>query len=145
MLVNDFDYAGPAEDFTVIENGRRRVVAGVPGDEEGSRCPFFSHVRKVNLRDKLTDRGPSSQFRLLRRGIPYGLPWSATETEPADRGLLFLSYQRDIEQFLTPSVNWMKQSSAPEGFGHDLLVGQTGGSREAARRNSDGIILFAPP
>ena len=50
----------------------RHVIAGVTGDDDAVRCPHFAHIRKVNLRDKLTDQGPSFRFRMLRRGIPYG-------------------------------------------------------------------------
>jgi deferrochelatase/peroxidase EfeB len=99
-------------------------ISGAPGDNGALRCPHFAHVRKVNLRDKLTDQGPSFRFRILRRGIPYGAPWTDGEAEAPDRGLLFLSYQRDLQAFMTLSSAWMNRPGAPEQAGHDFLVGQ---------------------
>ena len=129
---NHFDYASASPDASVVTTDVATAVAGVAADEAGYRCPHFAHVRKVNLRDKLTDRGPSANFRLLRRGIPYDVP--GTE----DRGLLFLSYQRDLEQFMAVMVNWVNGGSAPEGAsGHDLLLGQ-GPTLTAVRSFADG-------
>ena len=130
--LNHFDYADQVGDTRVSTNDGVLPVRGAPGDAAGLRCPHFAHVRKVNLRDKLTDQGPSFKFRILRRGIPYG------RAGDADRGLLFLSYQRDLEQFMTLSANWMNSAAAPEGFGHDLLLGQTASERAATRLFPDG-------
>jgi hypothetical protein len=38
------------------------------------------------------------------------------------------------DQFLTLSQTWMNSATAPEGFGHDLLVGQRRQGRRAIRR-----------
>jgi Dyp-type peroxidase family len=130
--LNHFDYADRVPDTQVVVAGGQLPVRGSPGDPGGLRCPYFAHVRKVNLRDKLTDRGPSFTFRILRRGIPYG------HTGDVDRGLLFLCYQRDLEPFMTLSANWMNSAAAPEGLGHDLLVGQNLSERRATRRFADG-------
>jgi Dyp-type peroxidase family len=139
--LNHFDYVDAVPPTTVHTEQGPVAVRGVGGDDPGFRCPRFAHVRKVNLREKLTDRGPSAAFRLLRRGIPY-------DAGPGDRGLLFLSYQRSIEQFMTLAVNWMNGSSGPEGdSGHDLLVGQPAASRSAVRAFADGrrVALAALP
>jgi deferrochelatase/peroxidase EfeB len=62
-------------------------------DLRGTVCPFSAHIRRANPRDdvELADR---RQHRLLRRGIPFGLPSSSTPQAPVDdkkpRGLLFL-------------------------------------------------------
>jgi Dyp-type peroxidase family len=138
--INHFDYADAVPSTQVQTTQGVAPVAGAPGDVEGLRCPHFAHVRKVNLRDKPTDIRPSQFFRLLRRGIPYGPAWSKKETVAPDRGLLFVSYQQNIEQFITLSTLWMNQTSSPEGaHGHDLLVGQNAsGARTAQRTFSDG-------
>lgn len=133
MELNHFDYGFDTPDVATLEG---RVISGVVNDDAGLRCPHFAHIRKVNLRDKLTDQGPSHRFRILRRGIPYGSPWQPGETEAPDRGLLFLSYQKDIEAFLTLSTNWMNSPNAPEGHGHDLLLGQS--------QNGRAAVLFRP-
>jgi deferrochelatase/peroxidase EfeB len=65
----------------------------------------------------------------LRRGVPFGPPYDhETPDDPinaTDRGLLFLAYQRSInDQFITLNKNWMNSDVAPADGGYDLLVGQ---------------------
>ena len=138
LEINHFDYAADVPDVRVNAAEGPSVISGAPADVTGERCPHFAHIRKVNLRDKLTDQGPSFRFRMLRRGIPYGRPFRETAPDDEDRGLLFLAYQKDLQPFLTASTTWMNSAAAPEGFGHDLLVGQHRGGRGAERLNSDG-------
>lgn len=76
------------------------------------KCPFASHVRKMNPRgdlepDQIEDR------RVMRRGIQYGPEVNDREKEQhkteKDRGLLFVSYQSNLEkgfQFLQKS-KWL--------------------------------------
>ncbi|HEY9602133.1 MAG TPA: Dyp-type peroxidase, partial [Allocoleopsis sp.] len=104
-------------------------------DSIGNICPFAAHIRKVNPRDGSTDQGPPEttlQFRILRRGIPFGTPiadpFNPTEEElRVERGLLFLCYQTSIEnQFEFLSQTWMNslknpQSTDPGSF--DMIVG----------------------
>lgn len=136
MLNNFFGYAVDEPDAIIID-GATRIVPGVAHDSEGVRCPHFAHVRKVNLRDKPTDQGSSLRFRILRRGITYGPPFVEGEADGVDRGLLFLSYQRTLDpQFLTLSATWMNGPDAPEGNGHDLLVGQDRQGRFAERSDN---------
>jgi Dyp-type peroxidase family len=141
--LNHFDYQDAVPAATVHTPAGPVAVTGAQGDISGGRCPHFAHVRKVNLRDKPTDVRPSMFFRIIRRGIPYGPPWKEGETEVPDRGLLFLSYQRDLNQFMTLSALWMNQRTSPEtDAGHDLLVGQRRtGLREAVRTLPDGKVV----
>lgn len=104
-------------------------------DFEGVMCPLVAHIRKVNPRDIDTgDLGPQTENltrRILRRGIPYGRPLPpGTIEDPNDeeRGLLFLSYQADIQkQFERLCQSWMNQSNEPQAGtnGFDMVVGQT--------------------
>lgn len=151
MAINFFGYAAPEAAARVRgEEGLEaevRVVPGSPEDNGGLRCPHFAHIRKVNARDKGTDLGASTRFRILRRGIPYGPPVAEGEAACFDRGLLFLSYQRSLHpQFLTLFATWMNQDDAPEGFGHDLLAGNHLPERRAERFFADGsrCTLAAP-
>lgn len=104
-------------------------VAGVAADPDGLVCPLHAHVRKVNPRDSTTNLGGAThtqQLRILRRGIPYGPPvLDRTLDDGADRGLIFLSFQRSIrEQFEKLSQDWMNSALKPEADrGHDVLVG----------------------
>jgi len=144
--MNHFDYAAAMPATTEHGPGGPIAVTAAPDDVDGSRCPHFAHVRKVNLRDKPTDIRASQLFRMLRRGIPYGPPWQAGESNPPDRGLLFLSYQRRLDQFLTPSALWMNQATSPEGpHGHDLLVGQRRTGRQATRTLEGTAVTLTSP
>ena len=142
LEINHFDYADAVPDVEVDLSTGRAVIAGVSGDPTGAVCPHFAHVRKVNLRDKLTDQGPSFRFRMLRRGIPYGAAFRPAAPDDEDRGLLFLAYQRDLQAFLTISATWMNSAAAPEGYGHDLLVGQDRAGRLAERQVDGTRVTF---
>jgi Dyp-type peroxidase family len=102
--------AGPENDFLFAD------------DPEGSKCPFASHVRRVNPRGELDHvaHTPDWQNRIARRGIPYGSP------EDADAGLLFMCYQSDIgQQFEVIQSNWCNFPHFPVlRTGRDPLVGQ---------------------
>jgi Dyp-type peroxidase family len=131
-----------------------RTVAQAPDDQGGLICPKFAHIRKVNPRDLVTDQEGGElgtrSFQMLRRGITWGKPYVEGEPpENADRGLLFMSYQTDIEnQFELLSTRWMNTDRAPEldGPGFDLLVGQNNdGDRTAELHASedDSVTLVA--
>src|SRR5215212_6966730 len=114
--INFFSFADDEPDATVVVDGKSVTVPGAPGDDAASRCPHFAHIRKVNLRDKGTDKGSPLRFRILRRGIPFGPPFADGEANGVDRGLLFVSYQRNLElQFMTLVETWMNAPDAPEG------------------------------
>jgi Dyp-type peroxidase family len=92
-------------DFLYLTN---REGAMASNDPDGVNTPTFAHVRWANPRDSDRDRTmqttdtnlhENNQHRMLRRGIPYGPPWAKDkETERNPRGLLFICYQRDLEQ-----------------------------------------------
>jgi Dyp-type peroxidase family len=110
-------------------------------DGDGIVCPLAAHIRKVNPRNVGTDQGSPSHTlvrRLLRRGIPYGPPLPVGGgNDGLDRGLLFLSYQTDIqEQFMFLASGWANAANAPVaavgapdgghevGDGYDMIIGQ---------------------
>jgi Dyp-type peroxidase family len=94
-------------------------------DDPGFRCPHLAHVRKVNPRDDPTDTGDVLRRRILRRGLPFGPPWSqATATQ--ERGLMFACYQASIkDQFEFLMTNWVNKANTPRADpgGTDLLIG----------------------
>ncbi len=129
-FANDFNFKSDTKGFT-LENGQ--VLDPVKSDPQGSKCPMFAHIRKVNPRDLATDQGAETNtatFRILRRGIPFGKQYNHTSTDdPAnkeERGLLFLCYQTSIQnQFELLTNKWMNKEARPEtNVGHDILVGQ---------------------
>ena len=124
-----------ASDVPALVLNTGEHVGGVGGDPlvlKGARCPIWSHIRKVNPRDLLTNLGGPDDTRarqMLRRGIPFGPPYHRDDPghpdNAAERGLLFLAYQASItEQFETLNMNWMNSDTGPMARGFDLLVGQ---------------------
>jgi|JI8StandDraft_1071087.scaffolds.fasta_scaffold00148_5 Dyp-type peroxidase family len=86
-------------------------------DPDASHCPFAAHIRKVNPRAGARDEVDVP--RLLRRGLPFGLP------EEEDHGLLFLAFQSSIpDQFEKLTRKWMNGAISPNP-GNDLLVGRS--------------------
>lgn len=102
-------------------------------DGSGSKCPFHAHIRKVNPRGTtpLTSLRKEREHRIVRRGIPYGLPMPGiADPMPSDpnpaapRGLLFMCFQRDINrQFEFIQRTWVDNVIFPRGI---LLQGNTG-------------------
>lgn len=113
-------------------------------DEDGLKCPFHSHIRKVNPRDTtpLTSLESEKRRRIVRRGIPYGKPMpgiaDSNDSDPdglAPRGLLFMCFQQNIEdQFEFIQRTWVDNEHFPTGIptlgvlqkdtGDDPLIGQ---------------------
>jgi Dyp-type peroxidase family len=95
------------------------------GGDPGDRCPMHAHIRKVRPRGRIK----YPRARIVRRGVPYG-PYDPTDPKmkPPEKGsgLLFLSFQRNIEsQFGRVQSNWMNTVDAPEeGAGQDTVSGQ---------------------
>ena len=99
-----------------------------PADPDGTGCPWFAHVRRMDPRGhRPADRRPRP---LLRRGIPYGpATWDAVADGDVsvDRGLLGLFFCADIEaQFEELVGAWANDGppGAPRGRqAHDPLAG----------------------
>lgn len=63
-------------------------------DQTGEQCPFQSHVRRTNPRDR------KPMPRIVRRGMSYGPRVDGSGYETADRGVIFMAYNASIaEQF----------------------------------------------
>ncbi len=112
-------------------------------DVDGLVVPRAAHIRKAYPRDDTTPTGTEADtqtHRLLRRGIPYGrsyragAPVGSPGAAAADRGLLFLCYQSDIErQFEFVQSRWVNNPDAPgAGDGHDPVISQMSGDRTFA-------------
>jgi Dyp-type peroxidase family len=139
---NYFAYGAPLPPLNLPDG---TSVPGAPRDPDavfgGSICPAYAHIRKVNPRDLGTDKGGAAEtrrFQMLRRGIPFGPSYNHEDpdgqTNEYERGLLFLSYQRSIEdQFETLNSDWMNNEDTPTAGGFDVLVGQNaaGGHHDA--------------
>ena len=101
---------GPRNDFTYA------------GDPAALRCPFASHVRRVNPRGEFdaVAHTPDVQNRIARRGIPFGRPGDERV------GLLFACFQADVgSQFELIQNNWCNFPHFPVlHSGPDPLVGR---------------------
>ncbi|MFB6613385.1 peroxidase [Streptomyces sp. NPDC056367] len=104
-------------------------------DPQGWTTPLFAHIRKASPRGGLvTAPGrpplPASALdnrRIIRRGIPYG-PAHREDSGPADRGLVFVSYQADlVEQFEFIARKWCNSTDFPPARhpqpGSDTVIG----------------------
>jgi len=110
-----------------------------PADALARLCPHWSHIRKVNPRDDVTDLGDGFDTltrRMIRRGIPYGEPLTPGRPDDGvDRGLLFLAYHASIEQsFEKITSDWVNQTQNPSPDGHDPIMGQTNADGSRVRR-----------
>lgn len=110
VSLQDEPGAGPVNGFSYAD------------DKLGRRCPFHSHIRRVNPRgdlDFITET-PDRENRIARRGLPYGRPG-----EPRV-GLLFMCFQSSISsQFELIQINWANFPDFPRlGIGPDPLIGQ---------------------
>jgi len=87
-------------------------------DQDGLRCPAGAHIRRSNPRDSSADDPgrrliSTKNHRIMRRGRPYGLPIEDPPTAPgeeaaAERGLLFICLNADIErQFEFVQHTWL--------------------------------------
>ena len=82
-------------------------------DPQGLGCPIGAHIRRTNPRDGL-DGGVSAVegHRLLRRGIPYGMPLpEGMPDDGAERGLIFVVCNVNLrEQFEFVQRLWLNDS-----------------------------------
>lgn len=85
-------------------------------DPKGLRCPFGSHIRRVNPRDNFEDNKPeeslrlSKRHRILRRGKLYGNPHfgsAANYKTEGEVGQMFICFNADISrQFEFIQYTW---------------------------------------
>ncbi len=128
---NHFAYINPVPPINVITSSyTNEEVLGTKGDLLGKICPIAAHIRKVNPRDFGSEKGAGEialTKRILRRGIPYGVPYDEENPEQ-ERGLLFLCYQTSIEdQFEFIQTAWANQKILPGDGGEDPIIGQNEG------------------
>jgi Dyp-type peroxidase family len=110
-------------------------------DPNGEIVPRAAHIRKVYPRNEPTPGGGEADaqtHRLLRRGIAYGDPYDpgapagTSHAGDADRGLLFLCYQRSLEdQFEFVQKLWVNNPNFPQPTdGQDPIIAQEATNKE---------------
>ena len=115
-------------------------------DKAGIQCPLHAHARRMNSRGEFQEKGRSNvddprrysaeepNYRIVRRGMPYGKvdesAWEKrhhygedgyTSSGNGDRGLLFMSFQADLENF-----EMLQQSANASEFYDPARTGQRG-------------------
>ncbi|TGE05450.1 Dyp-type peroxidase [Hymenobacter fodinae] len=151
MLVGRYEDGTP-----VVERGSDGLINPIANnfdyaeDMQGHRCPFHSHIRKMNPRGETAQQatGASAEEReemrkeellrrLTRRGIPFGDPEEAQKEDGKPVGLLFMCFQRNIAQqyefiqkFWANNAGFLKKEPAT---GLDPIIGQ--GTRDKLRFN----------
>ncbi|WP_138505950.1 Dyp-type peroxidase [Nostoc sp. PA-18-2419] len=110
-------------------------------DTQATRCPFHTHIRKVNPRGD-TGRVESSpgfdealkverKHRIARRSVSFG-EQDCTKEPTTGSGLLFLCFQADIEnQFNLIQTRWANPKNFVQvNVGPDPLIGQPQGTQK---------------
>jgi Dyp-type peroxidase family len=103
-------------------------------DDQGAVCPFQAHIRKTNPRGDLARFIPGQtdeverSLRILRRGITFGerpdlQPGSELPAPSEGVGLLFMSYQQRLIQFVIQQEGADSDDFVQTGIGPDATLG----------------------
>jgi Dyp-type peroxidase family len=122
-------------------------------DMQGLKCPFSSHIRRVNPRDALkNDLVATDLHYFLRRGTNYGppLPEGVLEDDGADRGGVFLLIGAHLtRQFEFVQSQWITDGNfISHGTEQDPIIGNAneGGTytmpKYPIRRRLHGLPQF---
>ncbi|EFA71897.1 Dyp-type peroxidase [Cylindrospermopsis raciborskii] len=142
LVVGRF-YDGTPVTLTDIPTFLHNITNNFNYDDDlaGTKCPFHSHVRKMNPRGDTGNVVSSSGFdealaverkhRIARRGVSYGSNDPAHDPE-TDSGLLFLCFQADIEnQFNFMQTRWANATGFVQAnVGPDPIIGQPQGTQK---------------
>jgi Dyp-type peroxidase family len=130
---------------------KRNKFGYMASDPSGFACPLGAHIRRTNPRDSLEPDPDQSirtvrRHRLLRRGVPFGPRWTQSDEttgEKADRGLLFICINADIQrQFEFVQQTWINDTKFNGLYSErDPLVGDNPESGEVADPN-DGMMTI---
>ena len=110
-------------------------------DMQGLKCPFSSHIRRVNPRDTLkNDIVAVNLHHFLRRGTNYGppLPEGVLEDDGAERGGVFLLFGTHLQrQFEFVQSQWENNGNfINHGTEQDPIIGNAEG---------DGVFTIPKP
>jgi Dyp-type peroxidase family len=170
LALNETDGFVPAKANNFRYDGRdaamREDVA--PSDPFALKCPFQSHIRRVNPRQVLDDADPQATMadrdrvqrsrRIARRGITYGERRRSAGAFPAlddlptgGVGLLFACFQSSIlNQFAFLQKKWSNSLHFPSPGGsswpgQDPVLGPVPQWPQRWRKEYDGTLVPAPP
>jgi Dyp-type peroxidase family len=105
---------------------------GYADDPGGRRCPVGAHVRRTNPREGMAGGAARTRrHRIVRRGMPYGLPLAGEEDDGVDRGLLFSCFNASIARQFEVVQGWSVDGNV-FGLGpgdRDMFAGADDGSQ----------------
>ena len=140
MAVGRFKDGTPVVDFDTAQGPTK--ANGFKFNEVGDkfRCPVHAHIRKANPRKGIILVNERDK-RLARRAVPYGKPvfpiaggGFQDPSLAAERGLLFMCFQRSIEdQFHFIQKRWVDDKNFPtlaSKVGDDPVIGQNPGKEQ---------------
>jgi Dyp-type peroxidase family len=141
------------DDPTLGEDADRNNTFSYEDDMQGLKCPFSSHIRRVNPRDALKHELVAVDLHyFLRRGTNYGppLPEGVLEDDGAERGGVFLLIGAHLQrQFEFVQSQWLTDGNfISHGTEQDPIVGNNQGDgiftipKRPIRRRLHGLPQF---
>jgi Dyp-type peroxidase family len=99
---------------------------GYVNDLQGYRCPLSAHIRVSHPRDQAIN-SIAKPPRLIRRGIPYGLPLTSETDDGVDRGLVGLFICASIDRQYLRLARWINRNDFshiyPDKYAQDPIQG----------------------
>ena len=118
-----------------------RMLAGVVYDDDlqGIKCPFSSHIRRINPRASLqfensnafdTPGALANRRRVMRRGLPYGTSKEGQTTDDGNHGVIIMFLNASIErQFEFVQQQWINYGNDfKEANDKEVIVGNHSGT-----------------
>jgi Dyp-type peroxidase family len=141
------------DDSELGADANRNNIFGYEDDMQGLKCPFSSHIRRVNPRDALkNDLVAINLHHFLRRGTNYGppLPEGVLEDDGAERGGVFLLIGAHLKrQFEFVQSQWVTDGNfISHGTEQDPIIGNDEGDgiftipKRPVRRRLHGLPQF---
>lgn len=134
------DLSEEKDDRTIAEDPEQVNRFTFDQDETGNRCPLGAHIRRTNPRDLELDKEGnllvdplSTRHRMIRRGLPYGLPLEDGKEDKTDRGAMFIAIVADIgRQFEFVQKNWINDGNflRLDSTDRDPLIGNKWDARD---------------
>ena len=145
--------APEGDDSRLGADADRNNIFGYAGDAQGLKCPFSSHIRRVNPRDALkNDLVAINLHHFLRRGTNYGvpLPEGVMKDDGVDRGGVFLLIGAHLKrQFEFVQAQWITDGNfISHGREQDPILGTDVGDgiftipKRPVRRRLHGLPQF---
>ena len=143
----------PDKDPGVLSNDDE--ISYAKDDQEGMKCPFGSHLRRLNPRDSFEDNGPkksiqlSNRHRIIRRARHFGSKEVSSPTKQdnsTSSGLHFMCFNADISrQFEFIQYSWANNPRVSELYDDpDPLIGVTNSPNNVHKHQNENNVFTIP-